>query len=87
MPPTRLQRWRYESEWRDVVDARRALGSLFVVTSDNPFSQVLSPDDERPYAVPTCDPCSARAMFSTSKRADTILVASGPTNTVWRWST
>jgi hypothetical protein len=32
-------------QWSDVADAVGELGSLFVVTSDNPFSQVLSPED------------------------------------------
>lgn len=44
VPPTRLEvAWR--GEWRDVADAVDDLGSLFVVTSDNPFSQVLSPEE------------------------------------------
>jgi acetyl esterase/lipase len=44
VPPTRLQ-VALGDQWRDVVDAVDELGSLFVVTSDNPFSQVLSPDE------------------------------------------
>jgi acetyl esterase/lipase len=43
VPPTRLLA--LGDQWRDVVDAVDELGSLFVVTSDNPFSQVLSPDE------------------------------------------
>jgi hypothetical protein len=32
-------------QWRDVTEAVSELGALFVVTSDNPYSQVLSPED------------------------------------------
>jgi acetyl esterase/lipase len=44
VPPTRLQLETHD-EWRDVADAVDELGSLFVVTSDNPFSQALSPEE------------------------------------------
>jgi acetyl esterase/lipase len=44
VPPTRLElAWR--GGWRDVTDAVEELGSFFVVTSDNPFSRVLSPEE------------------------------------------
>jgi len=44
VPPTQLQ-LRVRDQWTDVEDAVGELGSLFVVTSDNPFSQVLSPEE------------------------------------------
>jgi hypothetical protein len=44
VPPTRLQLM-VRNQWSDVADGVGDLGSLFVVTSDNPFSQVLSPED------------------------------------------
>jgi acetyl esterase/lipase len=44
VPPTQLQLSLHD-QWSDVADAVGELGSLFVVTSDNPFSQVLSPED------------------------------------------
>jgi acetyl esterase/lipase len=44
VPPTLLQ-LESHGHWRDVADAVEELGSFFVVTSDNPFSQVLSPEE------------------------------------------
>jgi acetyl esterase/lipase len=44
VPPTQLQVER-GGQWIDVLDGAAEYGSLFVVTSDNPFSQVLTPDD------------------------------------------
>jgi acetyl esterase/lipase len=44
VPPTQLQ-LNSHGQWRDVGDAVGELGSLFVVTSDNPFSQVLSSEE------------------------------------------
>jgi acetyl esterase/lipase len=44
VPPTELQ-LALRDQWSDVTDAVGELGPLFVVTSDNPFSQVLSPED------------------------------------------
>jgi acetyl esterase/lipase len=44
VPPTQLQ-LNHGDQWSDVAEAVGELGSLFVVTSDNPFSQVLSPED------------------------------------------
>ena len=44
VPPTR-SRAAWRGEWREVADVVDELGSLFVVTSDNPFSEVLSPDE------------------------------------------
>jgi acetyl esterase/lipase len=44
VPPTRLE-LKSHDQWRDVTEAVSELGPLFVVTSDNPYSQVLSPED------------------------------------------
>jgi acetyl esterase/lipase len=44
VPPTQL-RVMVQGQWIDVVNAVEELGSLFVVTSDNPFSVVLSPEE------------------------------------------
>jgi hypothetical protein len=44
VPPTLLQ-LESHGHWRDVADEVEELGSFFVVTSDNPFSQVLSPEE------------------------------------------
>jgi acetyl esterase/lipase len=44
VPPTQL-RVECNGEWSDVADLVDELGPCFVVTSDNPFSQVLSPTD------------------------------------------
>jgi acetyl esterase/lipase len=44
VPPTQLEVER-SGRWDDVVDAVADIGSFFVVTSDNPYSQVLTPDD------------------------------------------
>jgi acetyl esterase/lipase len=43
VPPTQLH-VKHHDQWCDAADAVGELGSLFVVTSDNPFSQVLSPE-------------------------------------------
>jgi acetyl esterase/lipase len=44
VPPTQLQ-LESDDQWRDVADAVEELGPLFVVTSDNPYSRVLSPEE------------------------------------------
>jgi acetyl esterase/lipase len=44
VPPTQLQ-LNLHGQWRDVTGAVDELGPLFVVTSDNPFSLVLAPED------------------------------------------
>jgi acetyl esterase/lipase len=46
VPPTQLQLTLHD-QWSDVAEAVGELGSLFVVTSDNPFSQVLSPEENK----------------------------------------
>jgi acetyl esterase/lipase len=44
VPPTQLQVER-GGQWVDVLDEAADIGPFFVVTSDNPFSQVLTSDD------------------------------------------
>jgi acetyl esterase/lipase len=44
VPPTQLQVER-NGKWADAIDEVADIGSFFVVTSDNPFSQVLTPSD------------------------------------------
>jgi acetyl esterase/lipase len=43
VPPTQLQVER-NGQWTNALDEAAEIGSFFVVTSDNPFSQVLTPD-------------------------------------------
>jgi hypothetical protein len=43
VPPTQLQIER-NGRWTDALDEAANIGPFFVVTSDNPFSQVLTPD-------------------------------------------
>jgi len=44
VPPTRLK-VRVEDSWLDAQEATSVLGPYFVVTSDNPYSQVLSDEE------------------------------------------
>jgi len=44
VPPTRLK-VRVEDSWLDAQEAASVLGPYFVVTSDNPYSQVLSDEE------------------------------------------
>jgi acetyl esterase/lipase len=47
VPPTELRVHDATGAWMDARDAARELGSFFVVTSDNPYSQVLSDAENR----------------------------------------